>query len=655
MQHSDCQMETQCADQIKEESSCSDNEECSMSKAVMPASLYTNHKPLCSDSAGYGVSEAEKLTDEVKKEALCSDGMTGMSESAMLAGVDTDHDVKDELVSGSKHVKEEPSSESEEYRMSEAAMLADLYADHVVKEELVLGPEHPHRPEVSLVVLDWALAVTDGFLQEPRRHTSATHPALKDCCVRLERLHHEAPALHTIQDTTHTDSEPEDEMYTTVDCERVPEPVCDLCGKKFSLKSELLKHVMTHIHTSSVEQEGTGPVVADYVFEEKPLQERVLSRDSPLAHRDGCVLLEHLQHHEALDGNDTTHTDTESDTENIYARDCIINNRRTTTSDTDNDNDNIYARDCKRKFICDLCGKKFALKAGLIKHVVIHIHKRTHTGGTIYTCALCNMKFASVWRFNAHKRTHTNERPHACGICGKRYTRASHLTRHNRYHTGEKPFSCKMCDKKYSEQDSLNTHIRSHTGAKPYSCEICKKRFAHKGSLKTHILSHTGAEPYSCETCKKRFARKGSLKRHILSHTGAKLYSCEICKKRFAQKCNLNTHIPSHTGETPYSCETCKKRFAQKGSLNTHILCHTGAKPYSCEICKKRFAHKCNLNKHIPSHTGETPYSCETCKKRFAQKGICINALKLANNKIYHLFGALISEARTPVNRFDKR
>ncbi|XP_063370738.1 zinc finger protein 62 homolog [Cydia amplana] len=309
IQQSDCQMETQCADQIKEESSCSDNEECSTSKAVMPASLYTNHKPLCSDTAGYGVSEAEKLTDEVKEEALCSDGMTGMSESAMLAGVDTDHDVKDELVLGSEHVKEEPSlSESLEYGMSEAAMLADLYADHVVKDELVLGPEHPHRPDVSLVVLDWALAVTDGFLQEPRKHTSATHPALKDCCVRLERLHHEAPALHTIQDTTHTDSDPEDEMYTTVDCERVPEPVCDLCGKKFSLKSELLKHVMTHIHTSSMEQEGSGPVVADYVFEENPLQERVLSRDSPLALRNGCVLLEHLQHHEALAGNDTTHT-----------------------------------------------------------------------------------------------------------------------------------------------------------------------------------------------------------------------------------------------------------------------------------------------------------------------------------------------------------
>ncbi|XP_063370737.1 zinc finger protein 37-like [Cydia amplana] len=404
MQHSDCQMETQCADQIKEESSCSDNEECSTSKAVMPASLYTNHKPLCSDTAGYGVSEAEKLTDEVKEEALCSDGMTGLSESAMLAGVDTDHDVKDELVLGSEHVKEEPSLSERnglEYEMSEAAMLADLYADHVVKDELVLGPEHPHRPDVSLVVLDWALAVTDGFLQEPRKHTSATHPALKDCCVRLERLHHEAPALHTIQDTTHTDSDPEDEMYTTVDCERVPESVCDLCGKKFSLKSELLKHVMTHIHTSSVEQEGSGPVVADYVFEENPLQERVLSRDSPLALRDGCVLLEHLQHHEALAGNDTTHT-----------------------AVSDSLNTHILSHTGAKPYSCEICKKRFAQKSYLNRHV------KSHTGSSL----------------NTHIRSHAGAKPYSCDICKKRFARKSNLNTHILSHTGAKPYSCFKSD-----------------------------------------------------------------------------------------------------------------------------------------------------------------------------------------------------------------
>ncbi|XP_063391246.1 uncharacterized protein LOC134676795 [Cydia fagiglandana] len=186
MQQSTCQMEIKCEAQIKEESSCLD-EECSMSKAVMLAGLYTNHKPLYSDSTGCGVSEAEKLADKIKEETLCSDGMecgmTGMRESAILAGVDTDRDVKNELVLGSEHVKEEPLSHSKEYEMSEAAMLSDLYAEHVVKDELVLGPEHPHRPDVSLVGLE----STSGFCDvQPLPHYLGDHNYAKESSTAVE-------------------------------------------------------------------------------------------------------------------------------------------------------------------------------------------------------------------------------------------------------------------------------------------------------------------------------------------------------------------------------------------------------------------------------------------------------------------------------------
>ncbi|XP_063631318.1 zinc finger protein 271-like [Cydia splendana] len=669
MQHSDCQMETQCVDQIKEESSCS-HEECSMSKAVMLASLYTNHKPLCLDSTGYGVSEAEKLADELKEEALSDGmecGMTGMSESTMLAGADTDHDVKDGLVLGSERVKEEPSlSESVEYGMSEAAMLADLYADHVVKDELVLGPEHPHRPDVSLVVLDWALADEDGCLQESQEHTS--QPALKDCCVRLERLHHEAPAEHIIQDTTHTDSKPytEDKIYTKID-----------------------------------------------LFEEKPLQERVLSRDSPLALRDCCVRLEHLQHHEALAGNDTTHTDTESDTENIYARDCIINNR-TTTSDTDNDNENIYARDCKRMFICDLCGKKFALKAGLMKHVVIHIHvpanagsvepnnsnykvstnvskdnsdideyvcdtcrktfrrkydlirhiQNTHTQTSskiikttptvyecnkvdkiTYPCDTCGIHFTQKVYLITHKRIHTDKRPYSCNICEKRFKTSGCLKIHERVHTGLKPYSGEPCNKQFQDVRLLNKHKKVHTGEKPYMCEICKKQFSNILSLnihkvthtgitceickehfrqweqfRIHTRTHTGGTIYTCALCNMKFASVWKFNAHKRTHTNERPYACGICEKRYTRASHLTRHNRYHTSEKPFSCKMCDKKYSERDSLCKHILSHTGVKPYSCEICKKRFSQKSSLNRHILSHTGAKPYSCEICKTRFAQK-----------------------------------
>ncbi|XP_063391187.1 zinc finger protein ZFP2-like [Cydia fagiglandana] len=655
-------METQCAERIKEESSCSESEECSTSKAAMPASLCTEHKPLCSDSTGYGVSEAEKLADELKEEALCSDGMkcgmTGMSESTMLAGVDTDHDVKDEFVLGSEHVKEEPSlSESVEYGMSEAAMLADLYADHVVKDDLVLGPEHPHRPDVSLVALDWALADEDGCLQESQEHTS--QPALKDCCVRLERLHYGAPAKYTIQDTTRTDSEPysEDEMYTQVDCESVTEPVCDLCGKKFTLKSDLLKHVMTHIHMSSVEQEGSRPVVADYVFEEKPLQERILSRDSPLALRDCCVRLEHLQHHEALAGNDTTHTDTESVTENIYARDCIVNNR-TTTSDTDNDNENIYARDRKRMFICDLCGKKFALKAGLMKHVVIHIHVPTNAGSIEpnnsqykvsinilnensdideYVCDTCRKTFRRKYDLIRHiQNTHTqtydkiikakstvyecnkeDKKTYPCGTCGIHFTQKVYLITHKRIHTAERPYSCNICEKRFKTSGCLRIHERVHPGVKPYSSEPCNKQFQDVRLLNKHKKVHTGEKPYMCEICKKQFSNILSLNIHKVTHTGI---TCEICKEHFRQWEKFRIHKRTHTGGTIYTCAVCNMKFASVWKFNAHKRTHTNERPYACGICGKRYTRASHLTRHNRYHTGEKPFSCKMCVKKYSEQ-----------------------------------
>ncbi|XP_063544632.1 zinc finger protein 25-like [Cydia strobilella] len=561
MQHSDRQMETQCTDQIKEESSCLDSEECSMSKAVIPASLYTNHmleKPLCSDSTGYGVSEATKLTDELKEE-VCSDGMecgmTGMSEAAILAGVDIKHDVKDELVLGSEHVKEEPLlSESVEYGKGEAAMLADLYADHIIKDELVLGPEHPHQADVSLVVLEWALADADGCLQESQKHTSATQPALQDCCVRLERPHQAASANeHTIQDTTHCTFYIEDEMCNKVS-EKAGEPLCVLCGKRFALKSDLLKHVITHIHSSSeetVEQEGSQPVVADYAFEEKPAkdsQEPDINRE--LALRDCCVRLKRLPHHEALAGNDTaqdtTHIFEEKPSQKrvlsrdspLVLRDCWVRLERiqhhealagndtaqdTTHTGTETDTENIYASDCERELVCDLCGEEFGLKADLMRHVIIHIHVPINTGSfepnnsqyeistnilkensdiDEYVCDTCRKTFHRKYNLIRHiQNTHTqtnskiikskltvyecnkeDKKTYPCDTCGIHFTQKVYLITHKRIHTAERPYSCNLCEKRFKTSGYLKVHERVHTGVKPYSCEICQTICAKKQS-----------------------------------------------------------------------------------------------------------------------------------------------------------------------------
>ncbi|XP_063544306.1 uncharacterized protein LOC134752567 [Cydia strobilella] len=229
---------------------------------------------------------------KVKDDPSCSGSECGVSEAAMLAGLDN-HGVKDEVAQPELVPSQTASCSSSECGVSEIAMLAGLYKDHDVKDELVLGQECQYRPDVTLVVHGRVSSV------------------LRDCCVTLEHLPHVEARAKRRQDTTRTDTESDtDNLYA-----REKEPMCDLCGESFSLKSDLLKHVMDHIYRpSSAEQEGRG-YSYEFAVQWTQEQERALCRKYAI--RDCCVRLERLQHHEALAGNDTqyiTQTETESDT-----------------------------------------------------------------------------------------------------------------------------------------------------------------------------------------------------------------------------------------------------------------------------------------------------------------------------------------------------
>ncbi|XP_063370748.1 zinc finger protein OZF-like [Cydia amplana] len=392
--------------------------------------------------------------------------------------------VKQETECGNE-VNGDPCSDSE-CGVSEAAMLSGL-DNHGVKDEVV-------QPEL----VPSQTASCSG---------SRVGSLLRDCCVTLERLPH-VEALAKRKDTTHTDTESDtDELYA-----REKEPICDLCGEKFSLKSDLLKHVMDHIHSpSSAEQEGSGH---SYAFAGQWTQEHERALCRKHAIRDCCVRLERLQHHEALAANDTqniTQTDTESDTE-----------------------------------------ESFASNSGL----------------------------------NGHIRIHPGFRPYLCDVCKKGFRTRTSLKIHTRIHSGEKPYTCKICGKSFASKSGLNEHIRTHHGLTSYYCGTCGKRFPTRKQLNRHLIIHTDIRPYSCDVCEQRFKFSSYLKIHIRIHGDIRPYLCEVCEKRFRTGTDLKIHTRIHTGEKPYTCKICGKSFACQSGLDRHIRIHTGIRPYSCDTRK---------------------------------------------------------------------
>ncbi|KAL7294853.1 hypothetical protein TKK_0011780 [Trichogramma kaykai] len=186
---------------------------------------------------------------------------------------------------------------------------------------------------------------------------------------------------------------------------------------------------------------------------------------------------------------------------------------------------------------CDVCGKKFSSKSSLTIHI-----KAKHKG-IKRTCDVCGKKFSTKTNLKTH--VDSIHIKHPCDVCGKKFTDKGNLRVHvHSVHSGYN-CTCDICQRTFTQKRSLKNHIvvvHGNTHAL-YPCRTCGKTFLYTSSLGHHENSKHKGVRHKCDTCKKQYRRKDCLRNHIDGlHNGVR-YECNICGKNISDRNNFRYHM----------------------------------------------------------------------------------------------------------------
>ncbi|KAK2580433.1 hypothetical protein KPH14_006178 [Odynerus spinipes] len=340
---------------------------------------------------------------------------------------------------------------------------------------------------------------------------------------------------------------------------------CSTCKKRYSTKKSLLRHQLLHEEPN---------------FECDICNVKFYRKDKLKAHYDKCseknpdqvrkcnICGDSFENNEMLRQHRAKHVTegilTEEDLRDIEPRpeerkqgEKVARKRRT----------DIVGLECTE------CNKHYTSRKGLLRHIQVHEGKK-------YLCDICPKKFYRREHLKIHVAKHNMIKPYKCTRCTKRFIKEEQLTNHlskhdrpfkkNKETDSSKRFLCEICSKSFTQSTTLIAHLRAHNGIKPYVCEVCSRPFTTNAYLKMHMRTHTQERPYICQYCSRAFARADTLANHLTSHTGEAKYHCKYCPKNFRRLKSLKEHVFIHTGQRPYACPTCDRRFNNNGSRYAH-------------------------------------------------------------------------------------
>ncbi|XP_061483575.1 PR domain zinc finger protein 15 isoform X2 [Rhineura floridana] len=341
---------------------------------------------------------------------------------------------------------------------------------------------------------------------------------------------------------------------------------CPECGKIFSCRSNMNKHLLTH-----GDKKYTCEICGRKFFRVDVL------RDHIHVHFKDIAIMDDHQREEFIG--------------------------KIGISSEENDENSDESVDSEpHKYSCKRCQLTFGRGKEYLKHIM-EVHKEKG-----YGCSICNRRFALKATYHAHMVIHRENLPdpnvqkyiHPCEICGRIFNSIGNLERHKLIHTGVKSHACEQCGKSFARKDMLKEHMRVHDNIREYLCAECGKGMKTKHALRHHMKLHKGIKEYECMECHRKFAQKVNMLKHYKRHTGIKDFMCELCGKTFSERNTMETHKLIHTVGKQWTCSVCDKKYVTEYMLQKHIqLTHDKIEAQSCQLCGTKVSTRASMSRHM--------------------------------------------------------